>query len=107
MATADEIAALRLLISEPTNAEPYTDAKLGARLDAADGDADQVAYDIWTEKAARFAQFVDVSEGGSSRKMGDLYEQALSMASVFADRVTTGTAPPSGLGTRVKRLTRP
>jgi hypothetical protein len=105
MATEAEIAALRLLIAEPT-ADNYTDTALSDRLDAAS--PDQVAYDIWIEKAARFAQLVDISEGGSSRKQGDLYEQALSMAQVYADRVTTGSAPPGVAGrTRISRLVRP
>lgn len=105
MATPEEIAALRLLIAEP-GSDTYTDVALSDRLDAAA--PDQVAYEIWTEKAAKFAQLVDISEGGSSRKQGDLYEQALGMAKVFADRVTTGTAPPGVAGrTRVSRLVRP
>lgn len=104
MATAEEIATLRLLIAEPDETT-YTDVVLGQRLDASTSE-DQVAYEIWTEKAAAAAALVDVSEGGSSRKMGDIMEQALRMAEVFAARVTTGTAPPSAAGTRISRLSR-
>ena len=104
MATVDQVAALRLLISEPDDAEPYTDAALSARLDA-DQDADKTAYNIWTEKAAAWAGLADISEGGSSRKQGDLYEQALKMAEYFKGRITDG-APVTGGVTRVRRLTR-
>jgi hypothetical protein len=108
MATPEEVAALRLLIAEPEDTDPYTDPDLSARLDAAGGNANLVAYEVWTEKAAATAGMVDVSEGGSSRKMGDLYEQALSMAANFASRATAETLPPDGAGTvRIKRLTRP
>jgi hypothetical protein len=107
MATVEEIAALRLLIAEDTQ-DPYTDAELGVMLDAA---ANQyvVAYEIWTNKAAATAGLVDISEGGSSRKMGDLYEQALSMAEQMRLRAVSATQPPDGFGsgTRVRKLTRP
>lgn len=106
MATPEQIAALRLLIAEPSE-ETYTDAVLMALYDAA-ANPNLVAYDIWTQKAAAVAGLVDVSEGGSSRKMGDLYEQYLSMAATFATRATSETLPPTGAGSlRIKSLTRP
>lgn len=108
MATAEEVAALRLLVAEPDDAPPYSDAVLSARLDAVSGNQDVLAYQIWTEKAAAAANLVDMSEGGSSRKMGDLSEQALTMAETFRKRALAGTTPPTdSAGTRVKRLTRP
>lgn len=105
MATADQIAALRLLIAQPDDAEPYTDAALSARLDA-DTDINLTAYKIWTEKAAASADLVDTSEGGSSRKMGDLHEQALNMARMFQGQIT----PPNDPNVRrtvVGRIRRP
>lgn len=107
MATTDEIAALRLLIAEPTE-ETYADVVLSARLDAAAGNANVVAYEIWTEKAAAAAMLVDVTEGGSSRKMGDIHEQALAMSEAFRTRANSPTTPPGGsTGVRIKRLARP
>lgn len=105
MATAEDIAAFRLLIAEPDDIAPYTDAALSDRIDAA-GSLDELAYQIWLEKAAAAASLVDISEGGSSRKQGDLYEQYLSMAGNFADRVTSG-APPGATRTQIHRLVRP
>lgn len=107
MATPEAVAALRLLIAEPDNKEPYTDNALSARLDA-DGDADLTAYNIWSEKAAAWSALVDISEGGSSRKQGDLAEQALTMATFFRKRVESD--PPgagSGTGVRISKLRRP
>lgn len=108
MATAEEIAALRLLIAEPDDDAPYDDETLNARLGAATNEY-ALAYEIWTEKAAAAAGLVDVSEGGSSRKMGDLHEQALSMAEAMRERANSATTPPdgSGPGLRIKRLSRP
>ena len=107
MATADEIAALRLLVAEPDQ-ETYTDEDLNERLEAGTSQY-TVAFDIWTEKAAAAAGLVDMSEGGSSRKLGDVYEQALGMADAMRERATSATSPPDGTGSgiRIKRLTRP
>jgi hypothetical protein len=104
MATAAQIAALRLMIAQPDDVAPYTDAVLGAAIDAA-GNLDAVAYDIWIQKAASASALVDISEGGSSRKMGDLQEQYLAMAKVYGDRLPTG-GTDVGRRTRVSRLTR-
>lgn len=104
MATPEAIAALRLLISEPDDAEPYTDAALSARLDA-DQDSKVTAYSIWTEKAAAWAGLADISEGGSSRKQGDLHEQALAMAKFFKGQIEEGS-PITGGATVVRRLRR-
>lgn len=107
MATAEEIAALRLLIAEPTEAT-YTDVALGTLLDGATNQF-VVAYEIWTQKSAAVAGLVDISEGGSSRKMGDLYEQYLSMAEQMRQRAVSATQPPDGFGSgiRIRRLARP
>lgn len=102
MATADQIQALRLLVAEPTTAT-YSDQTLNDRLDAAQGNQNQVAAGIWREKAAQAAELVDTSEGGSSRKLGDLHEQALGMAAYFSDLDASASV---GGSTRVHRLRR-
>jgi hypothetical protein len=104
MATAEQIAALRLMIAQPEDVAPYTNAVLGAAIDAA-GNLDQVAYEVWIQKAAAASALVDISEGGSSRKMGDLQEQYLAMARVYGDRLPTG-GTELGRRTRISRLTR-
>jgi hypothetical protein len=75
-----------------------------ARIDLALNNLNVVARDVWTEKAAAYADLVDVTEGGSTRKMGDLHEQALNMVGFFEEK-----APPvavTGRGTRVHKLSR-
>jgi hypothetical protein len=105
VATAAQIAALRLLIAQPDNVEPYTDAVLGALIDA-ESNQYTIAYQIWTQKAASVAGLVDISEGGSSRKMGDLYEQSLSMASNMRVRADEVGAIAGGPGLRISQLRR-
>lgn len=108
MATPEQVAALRLLIDEPDETT-YTDVALSNKIDARQGNLDLAAYDVWTEKASAAADLVDVSEGGSSRKMGDLHEQAMAMAKFYAERAQSPVVPPDGQGpgVRIKRLVRP
>lgn len=97
MATPDQIAQLRLLIDEPNNVEPYTDEVLGSIIDANDGSLNASAGQIWRGKAASVAHLVDISEGGSSRKMSDMYKNFLDIAKGFEDGDGGGT------GARVSR----
>lgn len=102
MATITEIATLRLMINEPANVEPYTDDALGAIIDASTS-LNTAAASIWNTKAAQVAHLVDISEGGSSRKMGDVYEQFLKMAGTFeAKDAIVG----SGRVARTREITR-
>lgn len=72
MATSLEIAELRVETQEPTNAEPYTDAFLGELIDA--HGVTESAHRIWKAKRNTVASLVDISEGGSSRKMSQLFD---------------------------------
>lgn len=82
MATADELAALRRAVDEPTNADPYSDTYLNFMIDALG--VDPAASVIWTNKAAQYASLVNVSESGSSRSLSDLHKNALAMAERFS-----------------------
>jgi hypothetical protein len=104
VATVDEIAAFRLLIAESADVMPYDDISLTTRLDAAES-PQALAREIWLEKAAKFAQLVNVSESGSSRSLSDLHKNALAMAAGFG--AATPDAPGGPIsGVRMHRLTR-
>lgn len=106
MATAEEIAAFRLLINQPINAAPYTDEALSDRLDLASS-VQSLASIIWSEMAASYASMVNVSESGSSRSLSDLHKNAIAMAKYFSDN--DPTTPGTGeavRGVRMHRLTR-
>lgn len=106
MATAEEIAAFRLLIDEQTDKDPYTDSALNARLDTA-ASTQALAAEIWTEKAAAYAALVNTSESGSSRSLGDLQDKALKMAETFSKLSPTNPGTGSAVrGVRMSRLTR-
>jgi hypothetical protein len=107
MATIEDVAQLRLMIGEPDEST-YTDAMLGALLDGyatATIPLSRAARDIWYQKAAGYADLVDISEGGSQRKNGDLHKRALTMADLWAGQVT---AEDNGdtRATRISRLSR-
>lgn len=104
MATADQISTVRLLVAEPTETT-YSDVALGARIDAAEGNLDLVARDVWVEKAAALAEVPDISEAGSSRSMGRLHDNAIRMVEYFDSKITKATASATA-GTRIRKLTR-
>lgn len=106
MATAEQIAVLRAKINQPDNIEPYTDAALGALIDAAEGDTDEVAGSIWGQKAASFSTLVDVSESGSSRKMGDLYKNAMAMSNFFSNKAAADDPIPAVNRARTRPIER-
>lgn len=103
MATAEQIAAFRLLINAPLNETPYTDNELSDRLDLATS-PESLAASIWREKAASFSALVNVSESGSSRNLSDLYKNALALAAEFERSVPGDSSSQSGI--RMRRLTR-
>lgn len=84
MATFEQISELRGLTGEPDNVDPWTDSTLDDIIDTNGGDVRKAASAVWTTKAANAAHLVDISEGGSSRKMSDVYKNALEMARVYA-----------------------
>lgn len=100
MASADQIAELRRAVNEPGD-ETYSDDYLSARLDDTGGNVAAAAAGIWREKAATYADLADVREGSSQRSLGDLHEQALSMASLYDSRT------PGASGARTRAITRP
>lgn len=91
MATPDQILILRGMINQPDNVAPWTDEYLGAVIDA-NQSLNAAAASVWEAKAATVAHLVDISEGGSSRKQGDIYEQFLAMAKLYKGEDENGVA---------------
>jgi hypothetical protein len=105
MATEAQIVALRLLIAEQDEST-YSNVSLSDRIDGAAGELNLVAFNVWTEKAARYATLVNISEGGSTRQNGDLMDKALKMVSHFKSLLPDGTGTGAAPSVRIKRLTR-
>lgn len=100
MATPAEVASLRALIDDTGDPPEFTSVDLGAYIDEAGGDIRQAAGAVWGVKASRLAGLVDVQEGASSRKLGQLYKQALEMATFYG-------AKPASASTTGRSGTRP
>lgn len=98
MATADQIAQVRLYVNEPDDVDPYQDVDIAALIDSL-GSVEMASSAIWTQKASSYAELVDVTEAGASRKMSDLHKNALAMSRYFADK-DAGIDPnvPTGIG---------
>lgn len=106
MATSEDIATLRRLINEPTDVAPWTDAVLSGIIDSS-GSVNKAAGSIWTEKAASYADLVDVQEGSSRRALGDLYEQAIAMAKHFGAVDLDEDGEPTKRRSRTRAIVRP
>lgn len=102
MATTDEINELRDLVNDQTLPYTFTAPQLSAYIDSA-GSVRAAAGAVWNVKASKLAGLVDVTEGSSSRKLSQLYKQALEMASFFG--ASDPTVKPAKSGTRP--ITRP
>ncbi len=117
MAVTDaDLALIRSYIGDP---EPtvFTDDVLRRIFEiTVDEDGSTNAYraaaEVWTRKAARYAELVAVAEAGSSRDLGALHRQALTMASHYTS-LASGSGSASGAfspplpRTRVGRIRRP
>lgn len=106
MATVEEVAQLRLMIAEPDETT-YTDEMLATIIDSMAQTSlplPEAAYAVWVLKAASYTDLVDISEGGSSRKNGDLHKRALTMADLFKSQIDT--AADSARRTRIARIVR-
>lgn len=82
MATTEQIAELRRKTSEP-DTTTYDDATLNTMIDTA-GSVDEAAVVVWQEKASLYAELVDISEAGSSRKNSQLMQNAQEMAQFYS-----------------------
>ena len=100
--TNEQLATLRRMIGDETAPYMYSDTDLAAYLDTYLGDFTRTAAFIWREKAAVYAKSVDITEAGSTRKMSDLFDNALKMAQWYEEQ----TAPPETVATVLASTTR-
>jgi hypothetical protein len=96
MATAEEVAVVRVNTNEPTE-DHYSDVMISDLIDAWEGNLDAASAAIWRMKAGRYADLADVQEGSSRRSLGDLHEQALAMAKSFASTAASGGEITGGM----------
>lgn len=73
MATPQQIAEVRANTQELENKEPFTDDFIGSLIDTYG--VTESEKRIWIAKRNRVAALVDISEGGSSRKNSQIFDQ--------------------------------
>jgi hypothetical protein len=78
MADADTIARFRRVTALEDDDAVYTDAVIDGMIE--DLGFEAAAAAVWREKAASYASLVDTTESGSSRRLSQLWSQALGMA---------------------------
>lgn len=103
MASASDIAEVRRNTHESTD-HNYSDTEISDIIDA-EGVAGAIAK-IWREKAARYAEMVNVSESGASHSYSDLHRAALRMAEDWDKKVPPPVEVTLAGRTRVKKIVR-
>lgn len=98
MATAEERLQVRRNTGE-VDSTTYSDEELDARILAASGDLDAASATIWEEKSSAYAELVDISEAGSSRKNGTLYKNAQEKAAFYRGKANDVEVPVMEPGT--------
>jgi hypothetical protein len=99
MATAEEIAYVRRNAALANNDATWTDAVIGALVDAEGTDV--AIATVWEAKAASYVTAVDVTEAGASHKFSDVYKNAVAMAAYWRKR-TDAEAEAEDLSGRVR-----
>lgn len=106
--SADQLAQLRRMIAEPTDANGYTDELLlaGAEAFFMNDVYDLRAYagSLWEEKATNVADLVNTSESGSSRSMSQIFDHYMALAARFR---VPGDTTPTTAAPRSMRIVRP
>lgn len=103
MATPDQITQLRLLIGDTD----LTDEQLATIIDS-ESTIQGAAAQVWQVQAGKYSELVNISEAGSSRSLGSLYQNALDMAKYYRGLdSTSGTQPGVTAVTRTRAIERP
>lgn len=86
MATQEEIRAVRENLPPEATANGWDDARISADL-ASGKSLAKIVQSWWRHRVANTADFVNISESGSSRSLDSVYKQAMEMLKYWDDRV--------------------
>lgn len=93
MATQEEIDGVKDKLGPDAATNGYDDTRIGALLDAG-ASANTVARDYWESRFSATADFIDISESGSSRGLSAVTRNAKELASMYRDKVQLEEVPP-------------
>jgi hypothetical protein len=106
MANENELARFRRMIGEPAEDSTYTDTELLVLLASVNDDFNTASIRIWDEKMSVYAELVDTTEAGSSRKNSALYDRAKERRDYFASLGTGDVATPTVVSSTTRRIER-
>lgn len=66
-----------------------------------------VAAEVWARKAGSAGDFIDITEGSSTRKLSQIATQAQVMAKFYADLAEGSISTTGGRPSRVRAIERP
>jgi hypothetical protein len=89
------VRRLRPMIAEEGQ-DRFSDALLAAYLARNEDSLNLTAVDIWREKAAEYAQLVDVNVSGNSRKLSQLYDRAIKQVVFYQNAAALDVAEETG-----------
>lgn len=98
------VRRLRSMIAESSQ-DTYPDSLLHAMLLRNDRFLEVTAAEVWREKMSEYAEIVDTSEGGSSRKLSQLYDRAKTQSEYY-ESISGGGAGDLSSGTVVRPIVR-
>lgn len=105
MASPEDVANLRAAINEPDDSNGWSDEELALLIDA-EPTLNAAAATAWVRKAGQLSSLVDVSESGSSRKLSDLYKNAMAMGAHYKGLDATDPVVPTSDRPIVQRIRR-
>lgn len=83
----------------------FTDEEVDDFLEQGFNNVNAAAYWGWAEKAANYANLVNVNEGNAARELGELHRQALRMMDRFVGYVPTPGRGRARMGNIVRETT--
>jgi hypothetical protein len=98
---------LRQMIGDVDSPQMFDDSQLLIWIDERDNDLNLTAAYVWGLKAGKYAQLVDVTDGGASRKMSQLQTQAIKMQQFYASLVSEANPPVATDAPKTRAITRP
>lgn len=80
----------------------FSDDEIDDLLEEGNDDPNAAAYYGWREKAANYANLVNVNEGNAARELSDLHRQAIRMMDRYVGYVETPSRGRARMGKIVR-----
>lgn len=75
-----------------TAPDPYNEAYIAELLDVPEANRKEIVRDYWQYRMAHTADYVDITESGSSRQLESIYRHAKELAQYWTDQLKADEA---------------